>query len=208
MKVVIVDYGLGNLVSIYNTLKKIGATAIISGDRNVISKAEKLILPGVGQFQKGIDNIKNSGFHDLLNELVLDKKIPILGICLGAQLFCKYSEEGGSEGLGWIDADVLKFRIEDKLRFKIPHIGWNTTKIRTLMKDDYYINLEKLDNPEFYFVHSYNINCKNTEDVWMTSQYEYEFVSAVKKNNIIGTQFHPEKSYENGVELLKQFLLI
>ena len=173
---------------------QIGVNAEISKDIKIIAKADKLILPGVGHFANGIKNLKQYGLWDLLNSKVLIEKTPILGICLGMQLMANHSEEGDLEGLGWIDANVVRFKINNKLKYKVPHIGWNTTFIN---KKSSLLN-EISNDSMFYFVHSYHIKCHNNEDILATSHYEYSFSSAIQKDNIYGTQFHPEKSHNWG----------
>jgi glutamine amidotransferase len=203
-KIVIIDYGMGNLRSVFNKFRRMGYTSQITSDPDVIKNADKLILPGVGHFAKGMKNLKEKGIIDVLNDKVLNEKIQIFGICLGMQLFSEYSEEGDCEGLGWIKAKTVRFRINDKIKYKIPHIGWNTVNIINKTGiDDFLAN-----NDFFYFVHSYHVHCMDITDVWMTSWYETEFTSAVKKNNIFGTQFHPEKSHDSGFKLLKKFIEI
>jgi glutamine amidotransferase len=199
--IVIIDYGMGNLRSVFNKFRKMGYIPEISSDRDVIKKADKLILPGVGHFAKGMRNLEEKGLIDVLNGKVLDEKIPIFGICLGMQLFSEFSEEGDCRGLGWINAKTVRFRIDDKIKYKIPHIGWNTVNIVNKSGIDDFLT----DEDFFYFVHSYYIQCMDSADVWMTSSYEFEFTSAVKKSNIFGTQFHPEKSHDTGFMLLKKF---
>lgn len=201
-KIVIIDYSMGNLRSVYNKFRRMGYISEISSDPDVIKKADKLILPGIGHFVIGMQNLKRKGLIDVLNDKVLSEKIPVFGICLGMQLFSEYSEEGDCEGLGWIKAKTVRFRINDKIKYKIPHIGWNTVNIIKKAGIDDFLTDEDL----FYFVHSYHIQCKDITDVWMTSRYESEFTSAIKKNNIIGTQFHPEKSHDAGFKLLKKFI--
>lgn len=200
-KIIIVDFGMGNLQSINKCFKKLGLISFISSDIIEIEKADKLILPGVGHFKAAMEKLKQLNLIEVLNKKVLEEKVPILGICLGTQLFCKFSEEGFVQGLGWIDAEVIKFRVNDKIKYKIPHMGWNTVKVINSNSLDKVMNNDK----EFYFVHSYHIKCNNPDDVWMTTVYEYEFVSAVHRNNIFGTQFHPEKSHDAGIELLEKF---
>ena len=199
--VVIVDYGMGNLRSIQKKLLKLDAKVIISSDADVIARSDKIILPGVGHFKKAVENIEKRELWDVLNEVVLIEKKPILGICLGFQLFCNHSEEGDTDGLGWINAEVIKFNVSDKVKFKVPHIGWNNVQIINHNNLDGFINSED----QFYFVHSYHLKCNNAEDIWMVTEYDYKFVSAIRKNNIYGTQFHPEKSHDVGFELLKKF---
>ena len=201
-KIVIIDYGMGNLRSVFNKFRRMGYTSEISSDKDVIRKADILILPGVGHFAKGMKNLEERGLINVLNDRVLNDSVPIFGICLGMQLFSEYSEEGDCEGLGWLNAKTVRFSINDKIKYKIPHIGWNTVKIVNEAGIDDFLNGEDF----FYFVHSYCIQCNDTADVWMTSFYESEFTSAVKKSNIFGTQFHPEKSHDAGFKLLKKFI--
>jgi len=199
--IVIVDYGMGNLRSVYNKFKKMTVECLISSDISEITKAQKLVLPGVGNFKNGVQKLRELGLHEVLINKVIGEKTQILGICLGMQLFAKYSEEGDCEGLGWIDAEVVKFNVSNKIKYKVPHMGWNDVQI---------VNSNNLDSvikpqDQFYFVHSYHLKCNNPSDIWMTTNYDYEFVSAIHKDNIYGVQFHPEKSHDVGYELLKKF---
>jgi len=203
MKIIIIDYGLGNLGSIRNMLKKIGAEGAISSNVSDIERAEKLILPGVGNFDQGMRNLEALGLVPVLENKVIQKKTPILGICLGMQLFARKSEEGKSTGLGWIDAEVVRFKFDDKERhLKIPHMGWNLVEIR--QKNPLFE--EMYPEPRFYFVHSYYVICKNESDILTKTFHGYEFVSAIKKENIYGVQFHPEKSHKFGMKLLDNFV--
>jgi glutamine amidotransferase len=193
---------MGNLHSVYRKLSLLNAHPVVATSTNEILKADKIILPGVGHFGKAIDNLKQLGIYDALNEAVLIKKIPILGICLGMQLMAKESEEGNAAGFGWIDARVLKFKIQNKIKYKVPQTGWNTINIckqSSLLK-----NIE--DHSEFYFLHSYYYEVSDQNDSLTTTEYEHEFVSAIEKENIFGTQFHPEKSHHSGATLLKNFI--
>jgi glutamine amidotransferase len=197
----IIDYGMGNLRSVYNKFKRMGIDCMISSRKEDIDSAEKLILPGVGHFKFAMQNLHKLGLINLLNKKVIDEKTPILGICLGTQLFCRHSEEGNYEGLGWMDAEVVKFKVSDKIKYKVPHMGWNDVTVRNSNALDKVINAGE----KFYFVHSYHLMCNDQADVWMTTEYDYEFVSAVHRDNIYGTQFHPEKSHDVGYALLKKF---
>ncbi|HPO55876.1 MAG TPA: imidazole glycerol phosphate synthase subunit HisH [Ignavibacteriaceae bacterium] len=199
--IVIVDYGLGNLYSIYKSLNRLNVKSDISSDISVISKACKLILPGVGHFKRGMQNLTEMSLIETLRQKITVDKTPILGICLGAQLMAKHSEEGNCKGLGFIDANVVKFNICDKKRYKVPHMGWNNAIVNKNV-----LNYSNLNNEEFYFVHSYHLVCRDTSDIWMTTEYEYKFTSAVNKENIYGVQFHPEKSHDAGLNLLSAFL--
>jgi len=173
----------------------------ISNDPEVISSANKLILPGVGHFTNGMIKLNNSGIKEVLQTKVIDQKTPILGICLGMQLFTAHSEEGDVKGLGWFDAKTVRFNISDK-KYKIPHMGWNSL----IQKKDNHL-LNNFDNDHlYYFVHSYHVVSNRNEDILATTEYGYEFVSAISKDNIYGVQFHPEKSHEWGEHILKNFL--
>ena len=200
-KIVIIDYGMGNLRSVLNKFKRLNIPAEISSDPKVIEKAGKLILPGVGHFANGIKKLKEYSLWDILNQKVLKDKVPILGICLGMQLFAEHSEEGDVEGFGWLDAKVKRFEIIDKIKWKVPHMGWNSIEQH---KDSILFKDVKKDSL-FYFVHSYHIVCNGDDNVLTTTNYDYDFVSAVEKGNIYGTQFHPEKSQDWGAKILENF---
>jgi len=199
---IIIDYGMGNLHSVKKKLHRIGVKADISNNPETIKKASKLFLPGVGHFSKAMQNLKELGLYDILNEAVLMKKIPILGICLGLQLMAKHSEEGDEYGFGWFDAEVVKFTIKDQLKHKVPHMGWNH-----VIANKSSILFDGLSGAqEFYFVHSYHIKSNEPTDILATTDYEYPFVSALEKENIFGVQFHPEKSHDAGEKMLANFL--
>jgi glutamine amidotransferase len=201
-EIVIVDYGMGNLHSVQKRIHKIGGKSIISSDPEVITNASKIILPGVGHFGKAMKNLKDQNIFQALNKAVLERKVPILGICLGMQIMAKHSEEGDSEGLGWINATVKKFSMEDKLRFKVPHMGWNTVIINK--ESPLFSNIQ--DNPEFYFVHSFYLSSNDKSINLNETNYEQDFVSAIQLNNIFGVQYHPEKSHDSGNSLFKNFI--
>ncbi len=201
-RIVIIDYGMGNVGSINNMLKYLGARAVISADHDVIKTADKLILPGVGHFDRAMDNISTKKLVEVLTEMALVKRVPFLGICLGMQLMCNSSEEGSAKGLGFVDAAVKKFNFSDNKELKIPHMGWNY--IKPNKTSNLLIGLE--ENSRFYFVHSYFVDCVNPEDKLTTTQYGHDFVSAFEHNNLIGVQFHPEKSHRFGISLFKNFL--
>lgn len=199
--IVIVDYGLGNLASVLNMFKKIGIKdVIVSGDIEVIAMASKLVLPGVGSFDAGMSNLENSNLIPLLNKKVLEEKVPILGICLGMQLLTKKSEEGVKSGLGWIDAETVKFNLDPSLKLKVPHMGWNYIKIQ---KQNPLIDMESKNR--FYFVHSYYVKCIDESQSLATSNFGIDFTCMVNKDNIYGAQFHPEKSLKFGMKVLENF---
>jgi glutamine amidotransferase len=203
-QIVIVDYGMGNLHSIKKKLIRLKANVIVSSDPIDIINSNKIILPGVGHFGKAMESLHKLNLIKILNEEVLIKKKPILGICLGMQLMAKQSEEGNVDGLGWFDANVVKFEVKDTLKHKIPHTGWNQimiSKNSALMK-----NIPDLS--EFYFVHSYHFETNNSNDILNETDFEYRFVSAIEKENIYGVQYHPEKSHDVGEALLKNFILV
>lgn len=199
--IVLVDCNIGNIRSIVNKIQHIGFEVITSHDLEQLKNAHKLILPGVGHFKNGINKLKEFNLIEILNYKVLVEKVPILGICLGMQLFSNFSEEGNTEGLGWIDAETIRFRLTD-IRHKVPHIGWNS--IEQKKESPLFKNL--LPASQYYFVHSYHVKCKTNKDVLATTHYGYEFVSAIQKDNIFGTQFHPEKSHLQGEKMLLNFL--
>jgi glutamine amidotransferase len=199
--ITIVDYQMGNLHSVKRAFNRLGVDVIISSDPNAILTAKKIILPGVGHFGKAMDHLKKTGLLDALNEAVLVKKTPVLGICLGMQLMTNFSEEGGCKGLGWFDADVVRFQVKDTLRFKIPNIGWNSVQQNKESK----LMHEVGNDNSFYFVHSFHVRTSDESIVLGTSNYESDFVCALEKENIYGVQFHPEKSHESGFRLLKNF---
>lgn len=197
--IAILDYGIGNLKSIYNMFKKVGVESIITSDIGDIKKADKYLLPGVGSFDHGINSLKNASFFKTLEKEVLENKKPILGICLGMQLLTNSSEEGKEKGLGWIDAQTIKFDLEDK-SLSIPHMGWNKTN-PTNTNDIF----KKLNNNRFYFVHSFHVACNSDEYILATANYGEKFTCSIYKGNIYGVQFHPEKSHKFGMQLFKNF---
>ena len=199
--IMVLDYGMGNHFSIVKRLLKFDCRVFAGNSVKEMSEADKIVLPGVGHFGKAVENIKKLGVLDALNEAVLAKQKPILGICLGMQLMAKKSEEGNTEGLGWIDAEVVKFKITNSLHFKIPHIGWNTVE----QKKDAALLKNIPSNSEFYFVHAYHMHNNQNQDILGVTNYEYSFVSAIEKDNIFGVQFHPEKSHDIGNTLLENF---
>ena len=203
--IVIINYNMGNLGSVANMLNKIGASVSISSDPKVISYADKLILPGVGSYDHGMNSLHELGLIDILNQKVLEEKTPILGICLGMQLLTKYSEEGKKHGLGCIDAQTLKFSFNNKINneLKIPHMGWNS--LSKINDNILFSDIDPLEN-RFYFVHSYYVKCNNNEDISAETIYGNSFTSSLRKNNIFGTQFHPEKSHKFGMRVLNNFL--
>jgi len=195
---------LGNVGSILNMLKKIGVKACLSSRNEDIGKAEKLILPGVGSFDNAVSNISELKLMDVINQKVLSDKTPILGICLGAQLMTRNSEEGSCPGFGWIDACTVRFNFDiNPLNLKVPHMGWN--QVRQLKDSMLFRPMDEVEERRFYFVHSYHMVCDNPADILTTSNYGFDFTSAFERENIYGVQFHPEKSHKYGMRLLQNF---
>ena len=202
--ITIIDYGMGNLGSVKNMLKKVHEESIITSDKDIIKNATKILLPGVGAFDNAIKNLHDLDIFSLIKDKVLRDKIPIMGICLGMQLLTKGSEEGDKLGFGFIDAEVKRFKFDDlEEKLFIPHMGWNTIKVEKSSK--FFSNDISLE-PRFYFVHSYAVECYDKKDILTTTKYGYEFVSSFEKDNIVGFQFHPEKSHKFGMQLFKNSL--
>lgn len=198
--IAIVNYGLGNLGSISNMLKVIGVKSIITSNANEIISADKIILPGVGAFDAGMENLKQKGLNKIIKNEAFNGK-PILGICLGMQLLGRKSEEGVEDGLGLIPFDNVRFKFESECNLKIPHMGWDVV--------DYKKDVPLLDGifgkQRYYFVHSYHAVCDKEENVMMECDYGYKFAAAVCQKNIYGVQFHPEKSHDFGMKILENF---
>jgi glutamine amidotransferase len=200
----VVDYGMGNLGSIVNMFRKIGVQAVVTAEPAGIERADKLLLPGVGAFDTAMIRIKQQGLLDLLNKKVLVEKVPILGICLGMQLLTDSSEEGTLPGLGWIPARTLVFNERlDTMHYKVPHMGWNTVEKHT--ESPLTAGFESFEEPRFYFVHSYFVQCDNDRHSILKTAYGLRFDSAIQNGNIYGVQFHPEKSHTFGMQLFRNF---
>jgi glutamine amidotransferase len=198
--IVIIDYGMGNLGSIVNMFKKVGAKAEVSSDLDVIAKAPKLLLPGVGSFDRAMERIEALGMKSVLDDQALVIKKPILGICLGMQLLTRGSEEGKLPGLGWIGADTKKFPSISGLR--IPHMGWNSVEPTTSSP----LTNNLLKESRFYFVHSYCVQVDHQNNSILKCQYGISFDAAIQHDNIFGAQFHPEKSHKFGMQIFKNFV--
>jgi glutamine amidotransferase len=203
--IVIVDYGMGNLGSIFNMLKKVGAKVAISSNADDIQQAEKLILPGVGAFDTGMLRLQELNLIDVLHDTVIIRKTPTLGVCLGMQLLLNRSKEGKQPGLGWIEGESVRFHFDsNQTNLKVPHMGWNTVAIQ--QESALFKGLEQ--EARYYFVHSYHVVCDRMEDRLAMTDYGYSFVSAVQRENILGVQFHPEKSHKFGMQLYKNFVAL
>lgn len=202
-KVVIVDYGTGNLSSVRRSLARIGSGCRVSSFAADIGRGDKFILAGVGHFKSAMVALRKPGLIDALEKAVLVDKKPVLGICLGMELMANASEEGTTSGLGWLDAQAVRFKVSDRLKYKVPHIGWNRV---VLKKNNSPLMKDVPDSAEFYFLHSYYLNLANESDLLNEATYETPFPAAVEKDNIFGVQFHPEKSHWAGLQLLKNFV--
>ena len=201
--IVIIDTKMGNVKSIQSMLRKIGVKSQISHDLEVIASASRYVLPGVGSFDTGMRYLNSSGIGELLARNIQEYKKPILGICLGMQLLTKGSEEGNLDGLGWIDAEAYKFDFKSlnlPLSLPVPNMGWNVAQ---KSKEDKL--WDGLDENRFYFVHSFYVKTKVLNETLSVSKYGLEFASSIRKDNIYGVQFHPEKSHRYGMQLLKNF---
>ncbi|MBN8543776.1 MAG: imidazole glycerol phosphate synthase subunit HisH [Alphaproteobacteria bacterium] len=197
--IVIVNYGVGNLSSVHNMLRKAGADVMVSDKPSDILAADKLLLPGVGHFDYGMKMLNESGLRDALDHFALELKKPVLGICLGAQILGKGSEEGTAAGLGWIDMQCKRIPAAEGLR--VPHMGWN----KIAVKQQAPLFTHATPDARYYFVHSYYMNCANDADIAATAQHGITFTCAVQRGNIYGTQFHPEKSLRHGLAIMKAF---
>lgn len=201
--IVVVDYGMGNVGSIANMLRKAGAQAVVSADPATIARADKLILPGVGAFDAAMERINGGGLRAALDRRVLEDRVPVLGICLGMQLLTQSSEEGELRGLGWVDARTIGFRGRIDPQLKCPHMGWNLVSPQTaspLTRE-----FDSIAEPRFYFVHSYFVECAQREAAILCTTYGVSYDSGLQCGNIFGVQFHPEKSHRFGLRLLQNF---
>ena len=202
--IVVVDNGTGNVGSVANMVKRAGGTVCVSADEDVIERAEKLILPGVGSFDTCISRLKAASFFEALERKVLSDQVPFLGICVGMQMLFESSQEGNLPGLGWLKGEVKKFEPHaiSGGKLKVPHMGWNVVRVS---KSSPLFGYGEAEN-RFYFVHSYYAACQESADVIARAIYGQEFTCAVQKENIFGVQFHPEKSHRFGLALIKNFI--
>lgn len=199
--IAIVDYGMGNLGSIHNMFRKVGAQAVVTSDPAVIDRAEKLVLPGVGAFDHGMRNLAGRGLLEVLNRKALTERVPVLGVCLGMQLLTERSEEGTLPGLGWIAGRTVRFDRSAHPGLHVMHMGWNTLD----WHGEHPIFAELPPHPRFYFVHAYHVICRHDYNVLAHTTYGYPFASAIVEGNVVGMQFHPEKSHRFGMAVFRAF---
>jgi len=201
----VVDYGLGNIASVIGAIEKLNFSATISSNEDVLLKSDHLILPGVGAFKDGMQNLQDLNLISVLNHIVIEKKVPILGICLGAQLMMSSSDEFGEhKGLDWVPGQVRRLTSKDP-NIRVPHVGWNEVSIKK--QDPLFSNIKEKD-PLLYFVHSHAIYTSKLPIIGATCDHGENFIAAFSYENIFGTQFHPEKSQKTGLKILKNFLSV
>lgn len=202
--IAIIDHGMGNLGSVQNMLRRIGAPSVRTSDPAEVARADAIVLAGIGGFDGAMGRLEELGLVDVLNTRVLGDRIPVLGVCLGMQLMAHRSAEGRAGGLGWIDAECRRFEFTQGTRLPVPHMGWEpVTPTRPSP-------LLEADDPEqrFYFSHSYHVVCRDERDVAATADYGYPFVAAIHRENVLGTQFHPEKSHVFGMAVYRRFVAL
>lgn len=199
--IAIIDYGLGNIRAFANIYASLDIPFVLATEPRQLRDASHLILPGVGAFDQAMLRLQGSGMQDELNELVVHKRRPVLGVCVGMQMLAASSEEGAQPGLGWIEAESVKFDASASPSLRVPHMGWND--VRPTRADGLFREFD--EQPVFYFLHSYFVRCRVPADVLAATTYGAEFACAVNRENIYGVQFHPEKSHRHGIQLLKNF---
>ncbi len=201
--IAIIDYGMGNVGSLLNMFRRLGIRACVTSDRDIVARADRLILPGVGAYDRGVESLRQLDLVDVLWERVVRFRTPILGVCLGMQLFTLSSEEGSLPGLGWVNATTRRFPVGDPAfrGLRVPHMGWNAIEICAPNP----LLMPWEGGARYYFAHSYHVVCHDPNDVLATCQYGIRFTAALRRGNIFGTQFHPEKSHHFGMRVLKNF---
>jgi glutamine amidotransferase len=200
--IAIVDYGLGNVLAFANIYKSLNIDATIARTPADLLRASKIILPGVGAYDQAMTRLNQSTMRATLDELVKKERLPVLGVCVGMQMLGRSSEEGKLRGLGWLDGDVRSFKSLAGFSLPVPHIGWNDVEVAPAGSG---LFTQLTTNARFYFLHSFYLACDDTADIAAFSTYGVRFGCAVRRDNIYGVQFHPEKSHEYGTQLLKNF---
>lgn len=202
MTIAVVDYGMGNLRSLTNALEYLGCDVVVSGEVSTLSGADRIVIPGVGAFGDAMKAIRERGLEEMLTRQALEVRKPILGICLGMQLFAQSSDEHGNHrGLGWLNADIKRLAVQAPL--KVPHVGWNEIEFPA---DDWLFHGIRRKEANFYFVHSYHMVCRDGSDVVATADYGGPVTAVVRSGNLVAAQFHPEKSQDNGLKLLENWV--
>ncbi len=197
----VIDYGCGNTYAFINAFKRLNIPATVAKTISDINNAVKIVIPGVGSFDFVMKSFNNSGLRDIIEKKIISDGVAVLGVCAGMQIFAEESEEGNEKGLGWIKGKIRLLEVENvKHKTRLPHMGWNKIKPQKSL-----LFRGLTENCRFYFVHSYFFDNYRHEDMISTSYYANIFTSSVKKGNIYGVQFHPEKSHQNGLQLLKNF---
>jgi glutamine amidotransferase len=200
--IAIIDYGMGNVRSLMNAFDFIGEEAVVTSDIGQIKEAERLVLPGVGAFGDAMAAIQESGLRNILDLQAMDEKKPVIGMCLGMQLFAKSSREHGFHaGLGWLDAEIVPLKVSAPA--KVPHVGWNSIKFAA---DDWFFKGIPEKQSDVYFVHSFHMLCHDPENLIATCEHGGTVTAAVRQGNLVATQFHPEKSQDNGLQLLQNWM--
>ncbi len=199
-RMTLVNYGLGNIQAFANIYRRLNIAIEVATTLEQLARAEKLILPGVGAFDWAMTRLNQSGLRDKLDELVLQQRVPVLGVCVGMQMMAHRSEEGELPGLGWIDAEVARFDLAQIKYSPLPHMGWND--VQPVVADSLFRGIEA---PRYYFLHSYFIVPRQSNDVLATACYGSDFTAAIRSGHVFGTQFHPEKSHQWGIDLLRNF---
>lgn len=197
----IVDYGMGNIGSLQNMIRRVGGSSCLAGDPESVRAAKKLLLPGIGDFDNAVRRLREKDLWSAIDDKVRNEKVPALCICLGAQLVTEGSEEGHESGFGWILGRTIRFRFDPEIKLRVPHMGWNDISQRKSSR----LFRELPDDPCFYFVHSYHMVADRAEDTLATTNYGYDFASALERDNVYALQFHPEKSHKYGMAVLKNF---
>ena len=198
----VLDYGAGNVGSVIRMIERAGGTAQRIASAEEVLAARKLVIPGVGAFNHGMAQLSSRELLPALNSSALEARIPVLGICLGMQLMCRSSEEGALPGLGWVDADVVRFPVPETNGLRVPHMGWNTLRV---VRENPLLSTDGAEQ-RFYFVHSYRVSCNDPADPIALTRYGEDFVAAFQRENLFGVQFHPEKSHRFGMELMRRFV--
>jgi glutamine amidotransferase len=202
LKIAIIDCGAGNIYSVKRALERLAVSVVLVSSPDELRGCDKLVLPGVGHFARAVQHLDKTGLGVAINQAVIAERRPVLGICLGMELFAVSSEEGGVSGLGWVDACAVRFRISDTVKYKVPAIGWG--RLTSQFPSRLFTGIS--DDSEFYFLHSYYLSPADEGVITATAEYESIYPASIETGNIFGVQFHPEKSHDAGMQLLQNFV--